>query len=162
MINESGWVTQSGQLGTGASYVPQAGDFNNDAVVRGFLSFDLMGIPANAVVQSAALALPDPTLLGEPFPSFGSLKFEALWYGLSLGPAAYDTPGYMTLQNAYGTPGSLIGVTAAIEEALARGYRRFQIRFGFSLGTDRDRSADEYIIRANQEEPVLEVFYGLP
>lgn len=162
MMDESGWVTQNGLLGTGSRHAPQAGDLNNAAVVRGFLSFDLTGMPGNAIVHSAKLILPDPEVLGEPFPSFGSLKFEALWYGLSLAPAAYGTPGYLTLQNTYGGPGPVIGVTAGVEEAISQGYRRFQIRFNFSRDTDGDRSADEYIIPVHRDEPILEVVYILP
>ncbi len=161
MIDESGWVTQYGQVGTGATHPPQAGDFNNNTVVRGFLSFDLTSIPSDATIQSARLILQEPNIIGEPFPGFGSMTFEAVWYGLSLVPTAYDMPGYLVLQNAFGQPGPVIGVTAGIDEALRRGYGRFQIRFSFSAGTDGEGSADEYIVPVGRPDgiPVLEVVY---
>ena len=142
MVDESGWVTQFGQTGTGATHPPQAGDFNNNAPVRGFLSFDITSIPSDAIVSSSALILPDPEILGEPFPAFGSVKFEAVWYGLSLTPNAYDTSGYLVLQNAFGQPSGRIGVTAGIRQAISLGYERFQIRFAFAASTDQDGSAD--------------------
>ncbi len=162
MVDESGWVTQFGQTGTGATHPPQAGDFNNNAPVRGFLSFDITSIPSAAIVSSSALILPDPEILGEPFPAFGSVKFEAVWYGLSLTPNAYDTSGYLVLQNAFGQPSGRIGVTAGIREAISLGYERFQIRFAFAASTDQDGSADEYIIRQVDRAgggPILEVVY---
>ena len=157
MSDESGWVTQGGQVGTGSDHPPQAGDFNNNAVVRGFLSFDLTSIPGNATIQSARLILPKSAQgSGDVFPNFGSLTFDAVWYGLSLNPQAFDSPGYLVLQNAYG-PSSVIGVTAGVEKALQQGYKRFQIRFSFSLGTDNDGSGEIYWI---PDAPSLEVVYA--
>jgi len=159
MSDESGWITKSGQVGTGSDHRPQAGDFNNNDIVRGFLSFDLTSIPRNATVQSARLILPESAQgTGDVFPKFGSLKFEAVWYGLSLIPQAYDSPGYLVLQNAYGQS-SVIGVTAGVEKAIQQGYRRFQIRFSFSLGTDNDGSGEIYWV---PDAPSLEVVYIVP
>jgi len=159
MSDESGWVAQGGQVGTGSDHPPQAGDFNNNAVARGFLSFDLASIPGNATIQSARLVLPGSARGdGDVFPNFGSLTFEAVWYGLSLNPQAFDTPSYLVLQNAYG-PTSVIGVTAGIEQAIQQSYRRFQIRFRFSVGTDNDNSGENYWI---PDPPNLEVVYIVP
>jgi hypothetical protein len=160
--NESGWVTQSGGVGTGSTRPPQAGDFNNNAIVRGFLSFDLTGLPSDANVQSASLTIPGINQLGAPFPSFGTLTFEALWYGTSLAPAAYGRSAYTVLHQTNQEPSYPIEVTAGVEEAVSQGYSRFQIRFRFDQGTDNDGSADEYIVRPDRGEPVLEVVYTRP
>lgn len=161
MIDESGWVTNYDHVGTGSAHHPMAGDFMNNEAVRGFLSFDLTGIPSNAIVQSARLIFQYQYIQGEPFPNFGSLKFEAVYYGLSLVPAAYDTLGYLVLQDSYGQPGDVIGVSAGVEEAVSQGYSRFQIRFSFSLGTDSDGDGDSYSPTFNRP-PTLEVVYSLP
>ena len=159
MPEESGWITQSGSIGTGSDHPPQAGDFNNNEAVRGFLSFDLATIPSNATIQSAKLILPMSAQgNGDVFPNFGSLAFEAVWYGLSLNPGAFDSPAYIVLQNAYG-PRSEIGVAAGVEQAIQQGYRRFQIRFSFSLGTDGDNSGENYWM---PDAPSLEVVYTIP
>lgn len=161
MRDESGWIATGGQVGTGSGQMPQAGDLDSDAAVRAFLSFDLTDIPSNARVQSATLTLPEADLVGKPFSDLRSLMIEAVWYGSSLEKTAYSTPGYFMLRGSLEAPPYLIGVTTAVDEAMARGYRRFQVRFCFSLATDRDRSADQYIIRTDQQAPVLEIFYGL-
>ena len=160
---ESGWVTAFGRIGTGKA--PQAGDFNNNEHVRGFLVFEPSDIPTNAKIHSAKLILPDGAVpTGEVFPSFGSLKFEAVWYGLSLLPEAFDMTGYMVLQDAYGTPNPLIGVTGAVEKAFREGYRRFQIRFGFARPTDNDNDGEVYWIPTHIQRgiPKLEVTYSAP
>ena len=50
----------------------------------------------------------------------------------TLVPAAYDTPGYLLLLDAgsnWAAVGGAIDVKAGIEQALAQGYSRFQVRF---------------------------------
>lgn len=159
MPDESGSVTEYGHIGTGYSHPPQAGDLNNNEPIRGFLSFDLGVIPDGAVIHSAKIILPESIeVLGEPIPSFGSLKFEALYYGLTLVPEAYDSSSYLVIQDTYGKP-SDIGVTTAIEMGLKLEYRRFQVRFKFAYRTNNDDKADEFIIN---EDPILEVVYDLP
>lgn len=165
MVTESGVVTHWGQVATGETHPPQAGDFNNNAIARGFLSFDLSSIPSNVVIHSAVLNIPKTAVekdYGDLFPNFGSLIFEAVWYGLSLNPEAFDIPSYGVLQNAYGSPGPTIGVTSSIDQALQEGYSRFQIRFGFNLGTDDDDFGEVYWIPVTNGQggvPTLEITY---
>jgi|GEM_PF-4463801 len=160
---ESGWVTAKKRIGTGKA--PQAGDFNNNEHVRGFMSFDLSVIPVNAKFYLAKLILPEGAgAQGDVFPTFGSLKFEAVWYGLSLVPEAFDMPSYMVLQDAYGNPNKKIGVSGAIEKALREGYRRFNVRFGFTRSTDNDNDGEIYWVPTHTKKgiPKLEVTYSLP
>ena len=81
VAGESGWVTEGGGAGVGPLH-PQAGDFNNDVSVRGFLCFDLSGLPAGAAIYVAELKIPGDAieLLGNPS-GLGALTFQAVWYG---------------------------------------------------------------------------------
>jgi hypothetical protein len=161
-LEESGWVTAHKRIGTGKA--PLAGDFNNNEPVRGFMTFDLSVVPANAKLYSAKLILPDGAgARGDVFPTFGSLKFESVWYGLSLVPEAFDMAGYMVLQNAYGKPNQVIGVSGAVEKALREGYRRFSVRFGFARSTDNDNDGEIYWVPTHLQNgiPKLEITYSL-
>jgi hypothetical protein len=166
MAGESGWMTEGGGVGVAPSVRPQAGDFNNNAPVRGFLSFDLSGLPAGAVVGSASLLLPADAIhtLGNPS-DLDALRFEAVWYGLSLVPAAYNAPSYLLLvetgEGKYVVINS-ISVTEGIAKAISQGYPRFQVRFSFAKGTDNDGSADEFILWIDQVAPIFSVDYVLP
>jgi hypothetical protein len=166
MAGESGWMTEGGGVGVAPGVRPQAGDFNNNAPVRGFLSFDLSGLPAGAVVGSASLLLPADAIhtLGNPS-DLDALRFEAVWYGLSLVPAAYNAPSYLLLvetgEGKYVVINS-ISVTEGIAKAISQGYPRFQVRFSFAKGTDNDGSADEFILWIDQVAPILSVDYVLP
>lgn len=161
MVNESGSVTPYGQVGIGVEHPPQAGDLNNNVPIRGFLSFDLTGISRDALLHKAELNLQQAGPQGEVFPSFGTLTFEALWYGLSLTPSAYDSPAYALIQETYGKPGSVLGVTGALEKALKNGHRRFQVRFRFAVDTDRDNDGEIYWVPIHSAEPTLQVVYRL-
>lgn len=159
MADEDGYVVNDSMVGNGP---PQAGDYMHNYYVRGFLSFDLTSFPSGAVVRQAMLVLPEPDIIGEPFQNLGNLKFEAVYYGKSLVPAAYDTLTYMVLLDSNGQPSPMIEVSAGIKEAISRGYSRFQIRFSFSLSTDYDWYPELYILPVYEDAPTLEVVYSLP
>jgi hypothetical protein len=158
LADESGWVTKYGHVGTGSDHPPQAGDFNNNEPVRGFLSFDLTDVPRNAEIESANVFLTEGQQSID-FNEFGSLKFEVMFYGSSLTPSAYNIPEYAVLQNSYGKPSSRLIVTDPIRAAIRQGYNRFQIRFGFAIDSNNNNKGEIYGFYNNH--PRLEVAYKL-
>lgn len=159
LANESGWVTKLGHVGTGADHPPQAGDFNNNEPVRGFLSFDLAPLPKNAQIESATLYLTDEEQRIN-FYEFGSLKFEAVFYGSSLSPSVYNTTSYAVLQNAYGKPSAQLVVIDPLQRALRQEYSRFQVRFAFTLESNNNNQGEIYGFHSHL--PRLEVEYRQP
>ena len=159
MAAESGWVTKDGQVGTGLEHPPQAGDWNNNMPVRGFLSFDLTKMPKGLVLNTAELDLQGAGPQGDVFPSFGVLTFEAVWYGLSLGPSAYVSPAYSLIRATYEPPASKLGVTDAVSTALSAGRSRFQVRFRFALETNGNNQGEIYWVPVHFAEPKLRITY---
>ena len=69
----SGSMTSSGTMYSSGTYT--AGDQNGNLQVKGFLSFDITGIPAGATITSATLGLSDSSVLGgDPFATLGNLR----------------------------------------------------------------------------------------
>lgn len=163
MANESGQVTNFGNVYTGLDHAPRAGDYNNNEIVRGFISFDLTEIDDNAEINSATLKFVKSTETGAEFPNFGALRFEFLYYGLSLTKEAYDIPAEALILETYNEP-TMIDVTDALRRAKRQGYPRFQIRFSFSTGTDNDDKGEVYWIPVHDTAgvPVLTVTYNVP
>ena len=62
---------------------------NVNLVTRGFVSFDLSGIPASATITEATLRLYQTKTIGNPYGVGGNLKVDHLDYGTSL-----DDPDY--------------------------------------------------------------------
>jgi hypothetical protein len=54
------------------------------AVYRGFVSFDIGEIPANATIVKATLRLYQYSLLNDPYQALGALKIDHLDYGTTL------------------------------------------------------------------------------
>ena len=119
-----------------------------ELVIRGFMSFDLTGIPATAVVQSIQLRFYQVSVTGTPYAKLGNLRLQHVDYGSTLDNAAFDTP---VLHSAILAPHTGSGVwydyTSGtlgdwIEADLAAGRTRTQLRLQFSTETDGDGVED--------------------
>ncbi len=121
---------------------------SGERVFRGFLSFDLSGIPAGATIESAQLRFFQVRIRGNPYEKLGEFLLKHVDYGLSLNTEDWDGPelGSITLPsvpspNAWYT---LSGepLIAWLSQDLAAGRASFQLRQQFSTETDGDDSAD--------------------
>ena len=119
-----------------------------ELVVRGFLSFDLSGIPATAQVQSIALRFYQVSVTGTPYAKLGNLLLQHVDYGSTLNDAAFDTPILHSATLGLHTgAGEWYNITATtigdwIESDLAAGRTRTQLRLQFSTETDGDGLQD--------------------
>ncbi|MDX1666926.1 MAG: hypothetical protein R3350_06845, partial [Saprospiraceae bacterium] len=160
--NETGQVTSLGQVLTGQTRAPRAGDYNNNASVRGFLSFDLSALrEQGSQLRSATLVLPGARISGRVFPDFGTLVFEAVHYGTRLDRRAYSSSAYHQILATREAPPNKIDVTEALREALEKNLPRFQVRLRFTRATDGDNSGEVYWVpwRSEEDAPRVEVSY---
>jgi hypothetical protein len=84
-----GTATLDGYLASNTAFVwsdpAYVGDGPSNQYFRGFVSFDLSGLPATATkVTSATLSVYQYTLASDPYLSLGSLLAESIDYGTSL------------------------------------------------------------------------------
>jgi hypothetical protein len=124
------------------------GSPSQELVVRGFMSFDLSGIPATAQVQSIQFRFYQVDVTGTPYAKLGNLQLKHVDYGAVLNDAAFDTPelhsGTLTPHTGEGEWYNITSGTLGdwIESDLAAGRTRFQLRLQFSTETDGDGTQD--------------------
>ena len=119
-----------------------------ELVSRGFLSFDLAGVPAEATVEGVELRFYQKTIQGEPYGKLGSLMLDQVDYGSSLEPGAYDLPALDSAALAtLPSPNSWYVlsdplITSWVQSTLENGRPRFQLRLRFAQETDGDGEED--------------------
>lgn len=132
------------RVGNGAMF----GSPPQELVIRGFMSFDLSGIPAGATIQSIELRFYQAQVNGNPYGKLGNLTLKHVDYGSSLNQAAYNTPILHSATLApHTSPGDWYTITSNtiadwIEQDLAAGRSRIQMRLQFATETDSDGSTD--------------------
>ena len=124
------------------------GSPTQELVIRGFMSFDLTGIPATAQVQSLQLRFYQANVTGTPYAKLGNLLLKHVDYGATLNDAAFSTPElHSAILSPHTGAGEWYTITASnlgdwIESDLAAGRTRFQLRLQFSSETDGDGLQD--------------------
>ncbi len=119
-----------------------------ELVARGFMSFDLSGIPAGATVESVELRFYQKKIQGDPYGKLGNLMLEHVYYGGSLSDSAYNTPALssamLATQTSPATWYTLSDPTLAswVQSNLEAGRSRFQLRLQFAQETDGDGQED--------------------
>jgi len=145
-IDESGYVRSTGAEWAEYIYV---GDDNNNIGLQGFVTFDMSGIPSDAMIVSVEVDLSDhASTYGNPFDDLGCLRAYADDFGALGGSDYFDgTPlgaiGRWCSQDEVDTPGG--GLTTGFKDALQDrvGEDTFQIRLQFSQDeTDGDNNND--------------------
>ena len=132
------------RVGNGAMF----GSPSQELVIRGFLSFDLSGIPATADVQSIQLRFYQVNVTGTPYAKLGNLLIKHVDYGSALDSAAFGTPElHSGTLSPHTGPGQWYTITAStigdwIESDLSAGRNRTQFRLQFSSETDGDGVQD--------------------
>lgn len=143
-----------------------------EAIWRGFISFELASIPNEAVIQGIELRFYQGRVVGDPYGKLGNVILDHVDYGSRLSGAAYDLPAMdsavLPQQTAPGVWYILSDPTIAnwIEDDLAAGRPRFQLRLRFSQESDGDgvkdyvsfESGNNYLGTGNL--PQLTVAYG--
>lgn len=108
---------------------------NANLVTRGFVSFDLTGIPGGAKVTQATLRLYQVKVVGSPYSVGGALKIDHLNYGDTLEAADYSAPAllssFATLSSSPVAEWKEVDVTASIKDDMdaARSKSQYRIHF---------------------------------
>jgi hypothetical protein len=132
------------RMGNGA----MVGSPSFELVTRGFMSFDLSGIPAGASIQSIELRFFQTQLQGNPYGKLGNPLLKHVVYGSSLENADFDTPELHSATLApHTSPGQWYTITSTIiadwiNQDLVAGRTRFQMRLQFATETDGDGLQD--------------------
>ncbi len=155
---ESGQVTKSGLVLGNVI----AGDNVVDNVSQAFLSFNINGIPADAVVTKVVIDLSDFSVDGTPFSVLGSLFiFKDDYGGLDPSDFVGSTPASGRLiswssTSSLGNPVSDQDMLNVLQTKV--GSSRFKLRLQFNKQTDNDHGGD-YITWGT---PTIEVTYYVP
>jgi hypothetical protein len=143
-----------------------------ELVIRGFMSFDLSGIPASADVKSIDLRFFQAQVTGNPYGKLGNLLLKHVDYGPSLENADYNTPELAAaILSPHTSAGQWYQITAMtigqwIEQDLAAGRTRFQARLQFATETDGDGIQDTISMESGDNAlgtgnlPVLAITFG--
>lgn len=137
--------------------------------IRGFVSFDLSGIPADAKVSSATFTLVQDNVVFTPYQSLGSVFVDQVSYGNLLDGGAYSrsfpvNQGLGPIStDATLAPKSLV-VTAVVQLCLDQSRGQAQFRLRCPVETDSDDEQDVAQFRSTQalvpaDSPALVVTY---
>ena len=109
---------------------------NVNLVTRGFVSFDLSGIPSGITVKKATLRLYQKQIIGDPYGAGGSLKIDHLVYGDGLDDADYGvaalSSSFATLTNNATLEWKDSDVTDSVKDDLGNARSQSQYRIHFS------------------------------
>ncbi|MBU0569275.1 DNRLRE domain-containing protein [Patescibacteria group bacterium] len=109
---------------------------NENAVTRGFVSFNISELPAGIEIQEAELKLYQTKVVGNPYAVGSVLKVDHLTYGDALDATDYSAPALVGNIATLATTNKTVGwkqaiVTEAVENdvANARSLSQFRIHF---------------------------------
>lgn len=123
------------------------GDDINNQPAQAFLSFDISGIPSDAIVGSASLDLSGVSEIGQPFAALGLLRVYNDQYG-SLYPDDFTGHFFTGHMGSYSLPSSLMeplndsALTSAVQTKVNDGESRFQVRLQFEKHSNYDSKTD--------------------
>jgi hypothetical protein len=164
--NGQGSTSQEILVGNGEVIQP-AGEL----IARGFLSFDISGIPAGATIDNVELRFYQSKVTGDPYDKLVGLVLEQVSYGSSLDDRAYSAPARGSLPVS---PLPSAGqwymldeptLVSWVQSDVAAGQSQFQVRLRFSVETDSDGLEDWISIQpggsalGSSKAPVLVITY---
>ena len=132
LSQESGGVSASGQVYDRVL----AGDDETDQPIEGLISFDLTGLPAEAKVARAQVAIAGCDGAAA-FEAFGALRIEMYDYGF-FDAGDYGGQGGAMIAEFTVCPDAPLDVTKAVVAARAAGKDWLQLRLYFPAGSDQN------------------------
>ena len=162
--------TQFVDTGTPISAGDTDGSFQN--VARGFVRFDLSGIPAAVTILSAELRLHQSAVIGAPYTTLGGVVVDHVDIGAALDSTDFGAvalqSGLGVLSNDSGIGLKTLNVTAQVRADLAAARSNADFRLRFPTGSDAD-GFDDYVQFNDGEDsfgngvkPLLVVRYEAP
>ncbi len=145
-----GLVFASGTVTLGSNVT--AGDYANAlgpaGGLRGFVSFDLTGIPSGVTVTLATLTLVQRLTNAAPYASLGTVLVDQVVYGPVLEAGAYarsfpTSQGFATLSSDATLGPKSIVVTAQVQLNIDSLHPQSQFRLRFPLEEDGDGDSDQ-------------------
>ena len=163
-----GYVTSTGSAVTWSQ--AEVGDNSVNIAVRGFLSFDISGIPLSANIISATLRVYQEGVNGTPCADLGNVIVDHLDYSTTLDGTDYDLAALQsnvgTLSNNAAIEYKTLHVTARVKADINDGRARSQYRLLLPTHTDSDNFEDAaFFTSANcctNSLPELVVTYQVP
>jgi hypothetical protein len=142
-------AARSGHLsiGMGGTHVVDSGavvgDDAGNGQLKGFLTFDLSGIPDGATIVAATLNLESYAAQGAPFQDLGALSAYHVNYGDLDGndwdlPAEAGRPGYYSTRDELGQG---VNVLTSVQRAFGNGWD-YQLRLEFAQAANADGRED--------------------
>lgn len=158
VAGESGFVDSTGFIDNDL-YI---GDNTSNSSAQAFVSFNISGIPSDAVITKVATDISNYNTTGDPFGDLGCMYIYKDNYG-GLNPGDYEptAPSSGRLiawcsTGALDTPEIDNDVRNALQSMV--GSSRFKVRFQFAMDTNGDSSSDYLELNA----PKLKVTYYTP
>ncbi|OGD52522.1 hypothetical protein A3K80_09030 [Candidatus Bathyarchaeota archaeon RBG_13_38_9] len=174
-----GFITGDALGGTAVGLTSNiaVGDNTINEGLRGFVSFDITGLPANAIITSATLSLYQYNVAGTPYSAFttNAIGVDHVDYGSSLDIGDFIPPP-PSLHGGIGvlSPSTVtyewktLSVTNYVQDDLNNARTRTQYRLYFGSFTDGNNDDDIAAFESSENWgttgniPMLEVTYNLP
>jgi len=169
-----GYVLNDGTANAGEDIFVGNGQMDEDVgelVSRGFLSFDVSGIPAGATIERVELRFLQKRIVGDPYAALGNLILDHVVYGDRLEGSAFDTPAMHSGTLAQQTEEAAWyivsdpGFISWLQGDLDEGRSRLQLRLRFAQELDGDGEEDWIAIEpgggslGNRSAPQLIIVY---
>ena len=162
IVDESGYVRDTGQVTPKYMYV---GDDTNNISLQAFMSFDISGIPAGAIISSVVVDFSDhASIYGDPFSSLGCLRAYPHDYG-TLDGGDYFTGNPLGAVIRYCSASEIVaGSDPEVATALQAkvGSSRFQMRLQFRDSETDNDSNNDMVRWTSAHLPELVVTYSTP
>ncbi len=155
-IDSAGFVFSAAS--SGLVFVGDQFALGSDLEFRGFLSFSLVGVPTNIVIDSAVLTMKGHVESGDPWTNLDFAFADKLNLGGTLGPAAFGAAGTapalfpIFLTGADQTKS--LDVTAALNSNLNENNSTMTVRVFFDGAPENNSLSDWIWIRCDAANPL--------
>jgi hypothetical protein len=147
----TGFVTNHGAVSANTN--PTAGDFDQldtNRIARGFVTFDLSGVPAGVTLKTANMRLYQRTITGDPYLDHGSIVIDHVLLGPTLDDLDYLATALDTsfaVVAADQSPGiKLVNILSAVRADLTGGRASSQFRLRFSVKEGNNNGIDDNVV----------------
>lgn len=128
---------------------------NSSLVTRGFVSFEIDKIPADADIQSATLRLYQTEVVGNPYVACGKLKLDHLTYGDTLDETDYAMPAlttsFATLSDNTKVGWKEADVTSKLKDDVANARSVSQYRIHFETEVKGENVEGDFVFFESQD-----------
>lgn len=155
-VDSSGVVQNA--VGSSDLRVGDSDGASGEPKVRGFVSFDLSGIPLGARILDATLTLTQESTFSMPYPNLGSVVVDQVVYGGTLDAGAYSrsfpvNQAFATLSTSAALGPRTVSATIPVQGDIDSLRTRAQFRVRFTIETDGGLTTDEAVFTGPHVPP---------